>query len=67
MIDCLLVSDTVSIGKFVVDTGAKYTCCNYCVIDSILMEDQFSKSETKLIELYFCRDAEDFDCNFQLR
>lgn len=49
MVDCLTISDKVSLGKFVVDTGAKYTCCNYCVIDSALKEDQFSGNEVKYI------------------
>ena len=49
LVDCLTVSDKVTIGKFVVDTGAKYTCCNYCVIDSTLEEAQFSDSDIKYI------------------
>ena len=49
LVDCLTISDKIAIGKFVVDTGAKYTCCNYCVIDSTLEETQFSDTEIKYI------------------
>ena len=49
LIDCVIVSDKIAIEKFVVDTGAKFTCCNYCVIDSMLEESQFSGNEIKYI------------------
>lgn len=49
LIDCVIVSDKIAIEKFVVDTGAKFTCCNYCVIDGTLEESQFSGSEVKYI------------------
>ena len=38
LIDCVIVSDKIAIEKFVVDTGAKFIYCNYCVIDSTLEE-----------------------------
>lgn len=49
LVDCLMVSDKIAIGKFIVDTGAKYTCCNYCAIDSTLEESQFFDYEIKYI------------------
>lgn len=47
--DCLAVSGNVAIEKFIVDTGAKYTCCNYCTIDGALREDQIFDGEIKYI------------------
>ncbi|MCM1154119.1 MAG: retropepsin-like domain-containing protein [Ruminococcus flavefaciens] len=49
LVDCLMVSNDVSIEKFVIDTGAKFTCCSYQAIDSRLKEEQVSDSEIKLI------------------
>ena len=48
-VDCLAVSAEITIEKFIVDTGAKYTCCNYLIIDSALRENLVSKNEVKFI------------------
>lgn len=34
---------------FVVDTGAKYTCCNYLSIDPRLIESDYTEKEYKLL------------------
>lgn len=49
LVDCLMVLNDISLEKFVVDTGAKFTCCSYKVIDSRLEEEQIKDSEIKLM------------------
>lgn len=49
VVECLAVSHKISIDRFVVDTGAKFTCCNYKVIDGRLKEKDFFHCEEKLI------------------
>lgn len=48
-LDCIAVSDEVAIEKFIVDTGAKYTCCNYWFIDENLSESSLKNKEMKKI------------------
>ncbi len=50
-VECLLVSREkyISFEKFVVDTGARYTCCGHTVVDKALEESHFGSSEMKLI------------------
>ena len=48
-LDCIAVSNKIAIEKFVVDTGAKYTCCNYWFIDENLREDSFKNKEMRKI------------------
>lgn len=50
--ECLLVSRTkyVTFERFVIDTGAKFTCCNYKIVDKALEEKQLSNCEKKLID-----------------
>jgi len=43
------VSDKVSLEKFVVDTGAKFTCCSYNAINRQLNEKMVSGFEIKLM------------------
>ncbi|MBQ6734329.1 MAG: aspartyl protease family protein [Lachnospiraceae bacterium] len=49
MIDCVAVYSMPQIVTFVLDTGAKYTCCRYEEIDDTLREEDFHTAETKLI------------------
>lgn len=49
IIDCLIVSHKISLEKFVIDTGAKYTCCSYKVIDGKLTEAELSDCEGRFI------------------
>ena len=46
---CLSVSKCVSSEKFIVDTGAIYTCCHYRAIDKNLKEEQLSGCELKCL------------------
>ena len=46
-VECLAVTDEVVIEKFIVDTGAKYTCCQYRVINKFLKEEYFRDKEIK--------------------
>ena len=43
----LSVSDYITSERYVVDTGAAYTCCNYKVVNETLQEEQFEKSVFK--------------------
>ncbi len=47
IVDCLAVSHKISMEKFVVDTGAKFTCCNYRVIDGRMKERDFWNCEER--------------------
>lgn len=49
IVDCLAVSNKISMDKFVVDTGAKFTCCNYRVIDGQLKEEGLLNCEERYI------------------
>lgn len=48
-VDCVAVSNKISMEKFVVDTGAKFTCCSYKAINGRLKEGEFNGCEQKLI------------------
>ncbi len=38
-VECIMVVDDIVVEKFIVDTGAMYTCCNYWVVSDRLDED----------------------------
>lgn len=44
---CLSISQYIASERFIVDTGAKYTCCHYRVINRMLREEQFFDYEFK--------------------
>lgn len=44
---CIALVNQVSGLELVVDTGARYTCCNYKFIDTSLREDDFVNCEKK--------------------
>ena len=46
---CIVNSSGPKVIDFVVDTGAKYTCCNYLSIDPKLEETDLSDREYKLL------------------
>ena len=51
-VECLIVSRNkyVTEEKFIIDTGAKYTCCSYTVVDHTLEEKMLKDSaEVKII------------------
>ena len=47
LVRCICVSDSISSEKFIVDTGAVYTCCHYKTINKNLNEEQMGKCEFK--------------------
>ena len=46
---CIVNHKKARIRDFVVDTGAKYTCCSYDYVDSSLDEKDFSDAKTKTL------------------
>ena len=46
---CIVNSSGPKVIDFVVDTGAKYTCCNYLSVDPKLKEADYSDKEYKLL------------------
>ena len=48
-LNCIAIAKEIRVIKFIVDTGARNTCCNYRVIDKCMQECELRNSETKLI------------------
>lgn len=46
-VECISISRTLKIRRFIVDTGAMYSCCYYSVIDDELQELEVSNRKTK--------------------
>ncbi len=46
---CIVNNNGPKVVDFVVDTGAKYTCCSFLSIDPKLKECSFEKGEYKLL------------------
>ena len=49
VVKCLIVSEYVTLEKFIVDTGARFSCYNYRIVDGDLCEEQLAGCETKYI------------------
>lgn len=49
MVRCLTIAKDVNVNKFVVDTGAKFTCCNCRFIDKTIQEEEFTNCDIKFI------------------
>lgn len=49
LVRCLTVAKEVNINAFVVDTGAKFTCCSCRFIDQTIQEVEFSGHDTRFI------------------
>lgn len=47
--ECIIVSNDINMIKFVIDTGAKYTCCHSKIIDIHLAEKDLAGNEVKLL------------------
>ena len=47
LVRCLSISDCITSEKFIVDTGAVYTCCHYKTIDQRISEEQLNECEFK--------------------
>lgn len=48
-IECITVSQQINMIKFLVDTGAMFTCCNCKVFDTNIKEKDLKKNETKFL------------------
>ncbi len=44
-IECIAVSNKIRSAKFIVDTGAKFTCCHYTLIDWDICEENLLNNE----------------------
>ena len=49
MVNCIAVAKEIHVVRFIVDTGAKITCCNYRVVDKCIQEKELTDCETKWI------------------
>lgn len=47
MVNCIAVAKEIHVVRFIVDTGAKITCCNYRVVDKCIQEKELTDCETK--------------------
>lgn len=48
-VECISLSKVIKIQRFIVDTGAMYSCCHYSTIDEKLEESEVSNMNTKLL------------------
>ncbi len=48
-IECISLTRVLKIQRFIVDTGAMYTCCHYSMIDEQLQESDLSEMKIKFI------------------
>lgn len=48
-VDCIVSLKRIRITKFIVDTGARYTCCNYMLFDRELRKEEMADKEVKLL------------------
>lgn len=49
MVECITVLDRVRAIKFIIDTGAMFTCCNCKIFNSHINEDALKKNESKIL------------------
>lgn len=49
LVQCIAVSNKIRSAKFIVDTGAKFTCCTYKSIDFNMQEEDFASKEIKYL------------------
>lgn len=49
LVRCLTVAGDINANKFIIDTGAKFTCCNCGFIDKSMRESDLSGCDTKPI------------------
>lgn len=55
--NCIAVADEIAVEKFIVDTGAKFSCCHYGVIDETLTEGSFKSKDAICIGGFVKGDA----------
>lgn len=46
-VECIALSRVIKIQRFIVDTGAMYSCCHYSTIDERLKESEVLNMKTK--------------------
>lgn len=44
-VDCIIVAEDIAVENFIVDTGARYTCCNYCFVSGRLDVERLKGNE----------------------
>ena len=49
LVKCITLLEQTQILKFIVDTGAKFTCCNYTSVGFEISEENFAGNETKFL------------------
>ena len=49
LIRCLAVANEISANNFIVDTGAKITCCNSEFLDENIVENDVAECEVKIL------------------
>ena len=58
--ECITLLKRVRVIQFVVDTGAKFTCCNYKELNKSLQEEEFSECDVKALGGFIEGDAVKF-------
>lgn len=48
-VECITVSADANMIRFIVDTGAMFTCCNYKSFDVHIKEETLKRNETKIL------------------
>ena len=49
IVRCIRMAENVKVVRFIVDTGAQYSCANYSLIDDTMREEDFYDCDTKNI------------------
>lgn len=49
LVECVAILGRARVIQYVVDTGAKFTCCNYKELDKHMCEKDFAAYEAKII------------------
>ncbi len=49
LVECITVLERVRTIKFIIDTGAMFTCCNYKFLDAHMKEEALKRNETKIL------------------
>ena len=57
-VECIVYTEKVRIIQYVVDTGAKYTCCNYKEFDKHMKEEEFILGMDILKQITFLANAD---------
>lgn len=47
-VECISLARVLKIQRFIIDTGAMYSCCHYSMIDERIMETELVKRFARL-------------------